>query len=89
MENLNQNAYLEDYRSLPLSVGDWVITLLITFIPIVNVIMYLVWAFSDSTNHSKRNFAKAALIWMAIGIVIYIILIMIMGVAIFGTMLTN
>ncbi|MGE0931566.1 hypothetical protein [Peijinzhouia sedimentorum] len=89
MENLNPNTNMQDFRNSPLSVGDWFVTLLITFIPIVNVIMYFVWAFSDSTNHSKRNFAKAALLWVAIGIVLYTIFFMIMGVAFFGRMINN
>jgi heme/copper-type cytochrome/quinol oxidase subunit 2 len=89
MENLNQSINMQDSRNLPLSVSDWFITLLITFIPIVNVIMYLVWAFSDSTNHSKRNFAKAALIWIAIGIVLYTILFLTIGVALFSSMMNN
>ena len=88
MENINP-LNMQDPRNLPLSVGDWFVTLLITFIPIVNVIMYLVWAFSDGTNHSKRNFAKAALLWIAIGLVLYTIIFVIAGVAIFGSMLNN
>jgi len=87
METLNQSINSQDSRNFPPSVSDWFVTLLITFIPIVNVIMYFVWAFSDSTNHSKRNFSKAALLWLAIGIVIYTIIFMILGVAIFGAMM--
>jgi hypothetical protein len=60
----------------PVSVGDWMLTMLICIIPLVNIVMLFVWAFSAETNTSKANWAKASLIWMAIGIVI--------GIFVFG-----
>ena len=45
-----------------MSVGQWIGVLLILGIPIVGVIMYLVWAFSDTTNENLRNFCKASLL---------------------------
>ena len=54
--------------SEPLSVKEWFVTLFITYIPLVGLIMMLVWAFDSSTNVNKKNFAKASLIWMLIGI---------------------
>ena len=68
----------------PMSVKDWLITLIITAIPIVGIIMLFVWAFGSDTNTSKQNWAKAALIMAAIVIVLY----MIFG-AIFGAMYWN
>lgn len=59
----------------PMSVKDWFITLLITYIPLVGLIMLLVWAFDSSTNLNKKNFAKASLIWMLIGIVLAVIFV--------------
>lgn len=59
------------------SMGDWIITFLISMIPLVNFIMLFVWAFSDSTPKSKANWAKAQLIIMlamfAIGILLVIL----------------
>ena len=76
----NTNATTTNYQSsyappvqAPITVGDWVVTLLIMFIPLVNLIMLFVWAFSDGTNVSKANWAKATLIWMLIGIVLGIL----------------
>ncbi|TXK74397.1 hypothetical protein FU659_29630 [Paenibacillus sp. N3.4] len=51
------------------------ITILLLAIPIVNIIMLFVWAFGGETNPSKANYAKASLIWAAIGIVIYLIIV--------------
>ncbi|MDZ7821608.1 MAG: hypothetical protein U5N26_07215 [Candidatus Marinimicrobia bacterium] len=61
--------------------GDWVLTLLLTAIPIVNIIMLFVWAFGLATPPSKANWAKATLIWAAVGIVLYIIFYAIFGAA--------
>ena len=46
----------------PISIGNWIISLILTMIPIVNIIMLFVWAFSNGTNPTKANWAKAALI---------------------------
>ncbi len=70
----------------PLSVKDWVITLLITYIPLVGLIMLLVWAFDSGTNLNKKNWAKASLIWMLIGIAIAIIFVILFAGIIFSTM---
>jgi hypothetical protein len=70
--------------SAPMSVKDWLITLIITAIPVVGIIMLFVWAFGSGTHPSKQNWAKAGLIMAAIVIVLY----MIFG-AIFGAMYWN
>jgi hypothetical protein len=67
-----------------MSVKDWLITLIITAIPVVGIIMLFVWAFGSGANPSKQNWAKAGLIMAAIVIVLY----MIFG-AIFGAMYWN
>ena len=64
-------AQASEYQ--PISLGDWMLTILITAIPIVGFVMLFVWAFSASTNPSKANWAKATLIWFAIVIVLYIL----------------
>lgn len=52
------------------SIGDWVLTLFIVSIPLVGFVMLFIWAFaSENISQSKANWAKATLIWMAIGII--------------------
>ncbi len=68
------------------TLGDWMITMLLSFIPIVNIIMLFVWAFGSSTNPSKANWAKATLIWMLIGIVLGVLFVIAVGTAIFQGM---
>lgn len=54
----------------PVSVGNWIITLILTSIPLVGFIMLLVWAFGNNTPVSKSNYAKATLIMMVIGLIL-------------------
>ena len=87
MENQpEQNPMMQQQYSSPIiSVGDWVIIFIITAIPIVNIVMLFVWAFGSDTNPSKANWAKASLIFMLIGVFLYILIFVIMGVAFLGS----
>ena len=67
------------------SVKEWLITNLIMMIPLVNIVMMLVWAFSSNTNPNKANYFKAALILFAIVMVIYLVL----AVVLFGSVAAN
>lgn len=58
----------------PMTLGGWVITLLLFCIPVVNIILMLVWGFGSNVNKSKKTYCQAALIFVAIGIVLWIIL---------------
>ena len=66
----------------PISMGEWLITMLLMLIPCVNIVLMFVWAFSSKEKKSKSNYFKAALIFTAIVIVLYMILIALFGVAI-------
>lgn len=66
---------MENQQNAPvMSVKDWLITYLITIIPLVGFVMLFVWAFSSGQNPNKSNWAKASLIFFAIVTVLYIIL---------------
>lgn len=57
------------------SVGDWLITFLILSIPVVNFIVLIYWATSRSTDPIKANFSKAALVWLLVIIVLYVLFV--------------
>ncbi len=61
----------------PMSVTDWVITFIISYIPLVGIVMLFVWAFGDGTHPSKKTWAQAllifALIMFVLGIIFFII----------------
>jgi hypothetical protein len=54
----------------PLSVGEWMLTIFVLAIPLVNIIMYFVWALSSSGNLNRKNFCIASLLWALIVIVL-------------------
>ena len=72
--NAANNPYISnDNSSQTVSVGEWIVTFILMIIPIVNIIMLLVWAFSSGTTLSKKNWAKAELILILISIVLGVI----------------
>ena len=73
---------MENQNNAIVKTGDWMATILIMAIPIVNIIMLFVWAFASGNPASKANWAKATLIWMLIGIALYIVAFIVFGSAI-------
>lgn len=66
---------MEDKK--PMSVGNWMLTIFILAIPIVNIIMYFYWALSNSGNVNRKNFCIASLLWALIVIVAVLFFIMV------------
>lgn len=75
MEN---NTMATDPNKAVMTMGEWLITLIVLAIPCVNVIMYFVWAFGNG-NENRKNFCRAGLIVMAVGIVLSLILYAVVG----------
>ncbi len=73
----NNTGYSQNYDAgmdtAPMSMGDWIILLILMAIPCLNIILCCVWAFGKTGNVNRRNFCRAELIFIAIGIVISII----------------
>jgi len=67
----NNNAYYNSKVNEIVSLKEWLITMLVLCIPLVNIVMVFVWAFGSNTNPSKANFFKAYLVFMLIGIVLW------------------
>ncbi|WP_457944418.1 hypothetical protein [Caproiciproducens sp. LBM24188] len=57
----------------PLSIGEYIVMMIVGAIPLVGLIMMFVWGFSGNSNTNRKNYARAMLIMMAIGIVLSII----------------
>ena len=67
--------------------GSWMLAVFLTMIPLVNIIYLLVLAFGGSISVAKKNFARATLIWMVIGIVLSILLAILfasLGISLFN-----
>ncbi len=63
-------AYNEYSEYTDDTVGSWMLTLFVCGIPVIGVIYLLVLAFGSSATPSKRNFARATLIWALIALVV-------------------
>lgn len=62
-----------------ISMKSWLVTLLLLCVPGLNIVLLFVWAFGKG-NENRRNYAKAGLILMGIGLVLYILFaVIIMG----------
>ena len=55
-----------DELTRPLTVSEWLLTLVVLAIPMVNIVAFLYWSFGNGVNVNKRNFCRAGLVWMAI-----------------------
>lgn len=78
--NTYQSMPQTDLTDLPVTVGSWIGVFLISCLPLVNLIMLFVWAFSSSTKKSLKNYARAMLIMSLIGIVLGIIIAVIVSI---------
>lgn len=57
----------------PVSVGNWILTFIILAIPLLNLVMLIVWAVGGTTHPSKKTFAQAYFVLLAIAICIGIL----------------
>jgi hypothetical protein len=55
-----------DEISTPLTLGNYIVMMIVSAIPVVGFIMLLIWSFSGNTNINKKNYARAALIMMIV-----------------------
>ncbi|MCX7921744.1 MAG: hypothetical protein N3B21_06995 [Clostridia bacterium] len=79
MDDLKFHPVESPKNTEPLSVGQWLITLLLLMIPIANIVLLCVWAFSgdNSINLNKRNLSRAYLILMGCVTGLYIVLLIV------------
>lgn len=60
----------EVYKEEPISTGGYFGIFFLMMIPLLNLLMLILWACGGCRKNNKRNFARAALLWAVIGIVI-------------------
>jgi len=54
---------------------DWIATLVLTGIPVLNLFMLLYWSLNRRTKRSKKNYARASLLLILNVILFYVITI--------------
>ena len=62
----------KQYENRPMSVADWVGSILLLLIPIANIVLLFVWAFGANAPMSKRNWARAHLLILAVVFGLYV-----------------
>ncbi len=80
-QNSNQQQKLyqnNDHYSQPVSIGEWVVALVVLMIPLVNIIMFIYWAIA-AKNPSKRNFFRANLLIFGIFLALSLLIILFAG----------
>lgn len=65
-----------------MTVSAWLMTMVITGLPVIGLIMLFVWGFGSDTPLVKRNYCKAMLIIYAIWLVVIIFLIVFFAISI-------
>ncbi len=75
-----QNNFLQK----PLTIGDWVLTLIVLSIPLVGFIFLLYWALSSTSNVNRKNYCIAVLI---IGLIIAALFIALMFMGVFASIM--
>lgn len=68
--NPNGKKKKEPPEAKVMSLGEWVVTVLLASIPIVNIIMLIIWSCTEETDPNKKNYARAKLIWVGVSILI-------------------
>ena len=56
------------------STGEWFLNLFLVAIPVIGIILLFVWAFGSGTASSKKNWARANLIWILVGLILTIVI---------------
>ncbi len=82
-ENVTLETTLIESGEKPVSIGGWVGTILLSCVPAVNIILWLIWAFTAKCR-SRRTFSIACLILTGA-----LLLIALIAVSFFGTAMLN
>jgi hypothetical protein len=58
----------------PFTVGQWIITLLLIYLPPINLIFLLYWVFSKKGSVNRKNFSVASLILGTVNFMLFLVL---------------
>ena len=71
------------------SVGSWMLTMLLAGIPLLGLAYVLYLAFGSGRSASKKNWARATLVWGIIGSVLVLVLYAALGASVLGMVPSN
>ena len=70
---------MADYDNRPMTTGDWFFTMLLLTIPVVNFILLIIWACGVG-NRNRVTYCRASILWVLIGLLLYLVLFVVLGV---------
>ncbi len=70
----NPNS-IENLKHKPISLLNWLASYGILLVPIVGIVMLVVWAIGKNTSTTKKNWARATLIFVAL-MMLYLVTMM-------------
>ncbi len=73
-----------EFKKPPMTLGDWIISVIIKRLPLIGFIMLIVWAVDSNTDPDKAKWAKAELIVKLIIFASVMIFIAIIGFGVFA-----
>ena len=71
------------------SVGSWMLTILLAGLPIFGLVYILILAFGSGRSVSKKNWARATLVWGIIASVLVLVLYAVMGASLLALVSSN
>ena len=71
------------------SVGSWMLTMLLAGIPLLGLAYVLYLAFGSGRSASKKNWARATLVWGIIGFILVLVLYVALGASLFALNVSN
>ena len=69
-EEYTKEERQNDNKAEVLSMGDYLLMLILLAIPVVNIIACILWIISSNCNPNRKNFAKAWMIITVIGTIL-------------------
>lgn len=82
---VQENAHFKE----PLTFSNYLLMFFVVAIPVVNLVFLLIWAFSKKENINRKNFSRAALIYVFVTSVISILCAIWLCLMTIGLMSTN
>jgi hypothetical protein len=79
-----QPQYYTPQSYPPMTLKDWIVTMLLMLIPIANLILPFMWAFGSDVNPSKKTYFQAMLIMALVGIVFWIVIVIFFGAVLYS-----
>ena len=71
------------------SVGSWMLTILLAGLPIFGLVYILILAFGSGRSASKKNWARATLVWGIIAFVLVLVLYVALGASVLAVVSSN